>query len=196
MDITNILFKSEIRRKILARFFAGEDRRFYINEMARLVGTTQGTCRRELNKLADAGILIKSKEGNLQYYEVNKQYPFHKEFSTIIHKTIGIDASIKEALKKIEGIEYSFIFGSYAKKEFKPESDIDLVVVGDIKEDDLIKTLKDVEKSVEREINHHIYSAEEFKRKVQSSSFMKNIIRKYIMVSGDERRFRKLLKQF
>lgn len=195
MDIVNIFFKSEIRRKILVRFFSGEDRRFYINEMARLVGTTQGTCRRELNKLADAGILIKSKEGNLQYYQVNRRYPFYKEFSTIIHKTIGIDASIGEALKKIEGIDYAFIFGSYAKKEFKPDSDIDLLVVGNIKEDNLIKTLKDIEKSIEREINYHIYSAEEFKRKVQTSSFMKNITRKHIMVSGDESGFRKLLKK-
>ena len=58
MDIVNILFKSKIRQKILARFFADESRRFYINEMARLVETTQGTCRRELNKLVDMGLLM------------------------------------------------------------------------------------------------------------------------------------------
>ncbi len=55
MDIVGILFKSKIRKKILARFFADESRKFYINEMARIVNTSQGTCRRELNKLADAG---------------------------------------------------------------------------------------------------------------------------------------------
>jgi predicted transcriptional regulator len=112
----DILFRSKIRQKILSRFFADEGRRFYINEMARLVNTTQGTCRRELNKLVDMGVLTTKKEGNLLYYQVNKQTPLYREFSAIIQKTIGIEAKLKSSLQGFKGISYAFIFGSYAKR--------------------------------------------------------------------------------
>jgi predicted nucleotidyltransferase/predicted transcriptional regulator with HTH domain len=194
MDIVDILFKSKIRRKILALFFADESRKFYINEMARLVDTTQGTCRRELNKLVDMGFLMTAKEGNLQFYHVNKINPLYGEFKTIIQKTIGIEALLKDSLERVTGINFAFIFGSYAKREFKPESDIDMAVVGDVKEELLMKILKNIEKTIGREINYHIYYQKEFKEKIKANSFVRNIIKDYIMVAGDEREFRKLLK--
>ncbi len=190
----NSLFKSKIRKNILARFFADESSRFYINEMARLVGTTQGTCRRELNRLVDTGILETSREGNLQYYRINTGYPLYNEFRAIIRKTVGIEASIRNALHEVPGIDYAFIFGSYAKDELKPESDIDVAVIGAVKEPHLIEVVTDIEKSTGREINYHLYSREEFKGKLRSNSFMKNIIKEYILVVGDGKAFRKLLQ--
>ncbi len=195
MDIVNILFKSKIRQKILARFFADENRKFYINELARLINTTQGTCRRELNKLVDMGLLTTSKEGNLLYYQVTKQNPLYTEFSAIIQKTIGIEAKLKSSLYGLKGISYAFIFGSYVKREFKPESDIDIVIIGIIKEDSLIRVFRDVEKVIGREINYHIYTEKEFKNKLRTDSFIKNIIKDYIIIKGDENAFRELLKR-
>jgi predicted nucleotidyltransferase len=193
MNMVDILFKSKIRQKILSRFFADEGRKFYINEMARLVNTTQGTCRRELNKLVDVGVLTTKKEGNLLYYQVNKQTPLYREFSAIIQKTIGIEAKLKSSLQGFKGISYAFIFGSYAKREFKPESDIDVVIIGMIGEDSLIKVFKDVERAIGREINYHIYTEKEFKNKLRTDSFIKNIIKNHIIIKGDEAAFRKLL---
>ncbi len=195
MNLANILFKSKIRRKILAKFFTDESKKYYINEMARLVGTTQGTCRRELNRLIDMGILTTSREGNLRYYKVNKEYGIYKEFSSIIQKTIGIEAVLSKALGGIKGIIYAFIFGSYAKNEFKPESDIDIVVIGNVSENHLIKAFREVEKVIGREINYHIYSLKEFKTKLQTSSFAKNIIKDLIIVKGDKNELTKLLKR-
>ncbi len=195
MDIVGILFKSKIRRNILIRFFADEGRKFYINEMARLVGTSQGTCRRELNNLTDAGILISSRTGNLQYYEININSPFHNEFKTIIQKTLGIEAILKEKLQGLKGITYAFIFGSYAKNELKPESDIDIVLIGNVSEDDLINKLREVEDAVGKEMNYHLYTLNEFKAKLKTDSFIMNIIKNYIMLTGDDEEFRKLLKE-
>jgi predicted nucleotidyltransferase len=195
MDILYALFRSKIRQKILVRFFADESKRFYINEMARLVSTTQGTCRREMNKLVDMGILTTLREGNLQYYQLDKVNPLYKEFRAIVQKTIGIEAILRKAIQVVEGIAYAFIFGSYAKKEFDTESDIDIVVIGDIKEAFLMKTLKDTEKTIGREINYHIYTEKEFKEKLKTNSFIQNIIKNYIMLVGNERKFRELFKK-
>ncbi len=195
MDIIGLLFKSKIRKKILARFFADESRKFYINEMARIVNTSQGTCRRELNNLTDAGLLASSRTGNLLYYEINKDSPFHDEFRSIIQKTIGIEAVIKGKLQGLKGVTYAFLFGSYVKKEFKPESDIDIVIIGTVNEDHLVKIFRDVERSTGREINYHTYSLIEFKNQLKTNSFIKNITRNYIIVAGDYGDFRALLEK-
>lgn len=195
MDIIGLLFKSKIRKKILARFFADESRKFYINEMARIVNTSQGTCRRELNKLSDAGFLVSSRTGNLKYYEINKDSPFHDEFRAIIQKTIGIEAVIKEKLQGLKGVTYAFLFGSYVNNEFKPESDIDIVIIGTVNEDRLVKIFRDVERSTGREINYHMYSLIEFKDQLKTNSFIKNIIRNYIIVAGDYGDFSALLEK-
>ncbi len=190
-----MLFKSKIRRNILTRFFADESRKYYINEMARLVNTSQGTCRRELNRLVEAGFLFSSRKGNLQYYEINRNAPFYNEFRAIIQKTIGIEGIIRSKLKGLRGIAFAFIFGSYVKDEFTSESDIDIVIIGTISEDRIIKEIREIEISTGREINHHVYSISEFKNKIKSDSLMKNIIKKYIIVTGDDGEFKKLLNK-
>jgi predicted nucleotidyltransferase len=195
MDITGLLFKSKIRRNILTRFFADEGRKYYINEMSRLVNTSQGTCRRELNRLVDAGLLISSRVGNLQYYEINIKSPFYKEFRSIIRKTIGIEGIIRSKLHSLKGIAFAFIFGSYVKDELKPESDVDVAIIGTISEDRIMKAIREIERSTGREINYHIYSLKEFKSKMKTDSFMKIIIKKYIIVAGDDGEFRTLLKK-
>jgi len=133
-------------------------------------------------------------EGFLTKLKINKKNPFYEEFKTIIQKTIGIEALLKNALMSVEEINFAFIFGSYAKKDFRPESDIDMAVVGDVKEELLMKILKNIEKTIGREINYHLYAGKEFKEKIKANSFVRNIIKDYIMVTGDEREFRKLLK--
>ncbi len=195
MDIIGLLFKSKIRQKILTRFFTDESRKYYINEMARFVDTSQGTCRRELNKLVDMGLLASSRTGNLLYYEINTKSPFYNEFRTIILKTIGIEVILKSKLQGVKGITYAFIFGSYVKREFKHESDIDLAIIGTVTDSSLIKVLRNVERTVGREINYHLYSLEEFTNNIKTSSFMTNIIEKYIIVAGDHGEFRELLKK-
>ena len=194
MDIVDILYKSTIRRKILMWFFSDEKRRFYINEMVRIVGTTQGTCRRELNRLVNIGILSATKEGNLQYYAINVHYPLYDEFRTIIKKTIGIEAIIKTALQGSETIDFAFIFGPYALEKIDPEADIDIAVVGDISEEGLIELLRDVPLITGREINYYIYKERDFIEKLQTNSFAQNILSNFILVAGDERRLRAILQ--
>ncbi len=163
--------------------------------MARLVDTSQGTCRRELNRLANVGLLASSRTGNLQYYEINIKSPFYKEFRAIIQKTIGIEGILRKELQELQGIVYAFIFGSYVNNDFKPDSDIDIVIIGTISEDRLVKVFRNVEREISREINYHLYSVKEFKNRINTNSFTKNIIKKYILVAGYNGDFRALLKE-
>lgn len=190
----DLITKSKIRKKILRLLFANQDKAFYLSEIARAVDTSAGTCQRELRKMVSAGILIISQKAHLKFFTVNKANPLFQELRRIIRKTIGIEEELKSILKKISGIQYAFLFGSYVKKNFSANSDIDLFIIGTIDEDALIAALKPLEKSIDREVNYHLYSEKDFIVKVKKDSFLKNIIEDYILLTDNHDAFRRLLQ--
>ncbi len=67
----------------------------------------------------------------LRYYSINKKYPLLKEVKKAFELKYGLGDLIANSLKKIKEIKEAYIFGSYAKRNFGAESDIDLLIIGD-----------------------------------------------------------------
>ncbi|HAI74412.1 MAG TPA: hypothetical protein DCS28_02030 [Candidatus Moranbacteria bacterium] len=192
--MNDILGKSKIRQSILKLLFSNQEKEFYLSEIARIINASRGNAQKELKKLEETGIIKSEKRNNLRYYFLNKQNPLFTEWEGMVKKTVGIENELKNIIQKISEIEYAFIFGSYAKNDFKSESDIDLFIIGNPSEDELIKQINKLEKEINREINYHIYSEKEFKEKIKTNSFLKNIIKKYIMLTPNEKKFRKIFR--
>ncbi|MBU1178149.1 nucleotidyltransferase domain-containing protein [Patescibacteria group bacterium] len=180
------IFKSQIRSKLLRLYFTSPQARFYIRQLKEKLGVSIGNLHRELKYLESQGILSSAKEGNLKYYSLNKSYPLYKELKSIVHKTIGLEGSIKEQLKKIKNIDQAFIFGSYAKGKEAAISDIDLFIIGQPDENELIVKINKLERELDREINYHIYSQKDLnKEKKGGNSFTKTVLsEKKIMLIG------------
>ncbi|MEK7203058.1 MAG: nucleotidyltransferase domain-containing protein [Patescibacteria group bacterium] len=175
MDILN-LTKSKARTKILQLFFADTQKRYYLRELERLLGLSVGNIRRELIALEKTSLFLREKQGNQVYYSLNKQAPIFEEFKKIISKTIGLEANLKKELKKVEGIKQAFIFGSFAKGEEQSASDIDLMIIGKVNEDLLIKKISQLEFLLKREINYHLFSETEWQKKFKTNSFLKAVV--------------------
>jgi len=190
----NLITKSKIRQRLLLLFIYNPNKEYYINEAAKLVKTSSGTTQRELEKLAVFGILKKEKRANLSYFRANINNPLYHDVKSIVEKTIGIEELLKKSLDKLKQIKFSFLFGSYVKGDFNSESDIDLYVIGEIKEDEIYKVVKKVEQKIRREINYHLASAEEFKKNLTKSFFHKEILRHHLLLIGNENEFRKFIK--
>jgi predicted nucleotidyltransferase len=73
-------------------------------------------------------------------------------------------------------------------------SDIDLCIVGEIREEQLIKELDRLEIQLQREINYNLYSRSLFQRETKSSdAFLKKILMdKKIMLIGTENELRSI----
>jgi predicted nucleotidyltransferase len=167
---------------------------YYINEAAKLVKTSAGTAQRELERLVKSGFLTKEKKANLTYFKINAANPLLSDIKSIVNKTIGLEIILKEKLSGIKNINFAFLFGSYARGDFKSDSDIDLYIIGEIREDNLYKEIRKIEEKIRREINYHLSTPEEFKKKSKHSFFYKEILSKYILIIGDEDEFRKFIK--
>lgn len=175
MDIFKIT-KSKTREKILRHYFSDPKKKYYLRELEKLLDLPVGNIRRELISLADYGLFNKEKIGNLVYYSLNKQAAMYIDLKNIIFKTIGVEGELKKLLKKISGIKQAFIFGSFAKNKENSASDIDLMIVGLIDEDILMKKISRLESLLNREINYHLFSEKEWKKKKNSNSFLKEVI--------------------
>jgi predicted nucleotidyltransferase len=184
------------RAELLRLFFTNPDQSFYIQEIGRILGKKPGIFQRTLNNLEKEGILVSEYKANARYFKTNKNYPLYKELKSIVFKTVGVSGSLKEALKKVGGINFSFIYGSYAKAKENYLSDIDLVVIGNPNEDLLIKELDKLEDALKREINYKLYSLKDFKKEIKEKEpFLLEILRdKKIMLIGEEDELRKILK--
>jgi len=190
----NFITKSKIRQKILLLFLYHPERAYYINETAKIIKTSSGTAQRELEKLADSGFLKKEKNANLTYFRINPENPLLDDIKSITEKTIGLEQLLKDELGKLEQVKFAFLFGSYIKGDFKPDSDIDLYAIGDINENEFYKTIKTVEAKIMREVNYHLSSLEEFRKNLEKSFFHKEILKNYQLLIGNENEFRKFIK--
>lgn len=194
MDILK-LKKSKTRRKILQLFFSDPNKKYYLRELERILNLPVGNIRRELLGLEKAGIFKREKIGNQIYYSVNRQSPIFEEFKKIVSKTIGVEASLQKALKKIKNIKVAFIFGSYAKGKEDSLSDIDLMIVGTPDEDLLVSKIVKLEKQLNREINYHIFSEKDWKKKIKEKDpFLENVLfQPKIFLIGKDAELSKLL---
>lgn len=190
----DIITKSKIRQKIILMFVYNPDKEYYINEIAKSVMTSSGTAQRELEKLVFSGILRKEKKANLAYFRVNGENPLFGDIKNIVEKTIGIESILRKELALNKKIKFAFLFGSYVKGDFGSMSDIDIYVIGGIKEKELYRAVKKAEKTINREISYHISTEEEFKKNLRKSFFHKEILNNYLLLIGDENEFKEFIK--
>lgn len=173
----NTLISSKTKRAILKQFLSHIDEKYYVRQLAAILGLSVGTLHRELVKLEKSGILTSQNIGNLRFFQVNKNNPLFKELKQIIFKTEGVQGRAAGELKKVSGIKTAFIYGSFAKEKENASSDIDLFLIGDIVEDKLIPRISFLEGEFSREINYTIYTPEEFhKQKQRGNSFVLEVI--------------------
>jgi predicted nucleotidyltransferase len=191
----NLLLKSKIRQRIILLFFYHQDTGFYLSGIAKQVEASVGTTQRELNRLIGSDLIRIDKQLGRKIYLLNKSSPFFSELESIIRKTIGAEVELKNILKKVKGIRFAFLFGSYVKGRLKSNSDIDLFVLGDAKIDEIHAAAQAVEDKIQREINYHLTGEKEFIEKLKKNYFYKDIIRQVLLLIGDPDEFRKIIKR-
>ena len=167
------------QQKVLALFFGQPDRSFYLREVVRLADMGIGVISRELGKLADAGLLVESKQGNQNHYQANKASPIFNELRAIVKKTFGIKGLLKAAIAPLAPqLEQAFIYGSVAKGEEHAGSDVDVMLVGnDLSYSEVMQLLDSVEEQLQRPINPTIFSPVEFaERLAEGQNFLSKVM--------------------
>ena len=185
---TLYITKSKIRRDLLALFFTNPSQKYYLRELQRMLGYSAGNIRRELLRFQSDNLFSTQKTANLLYYSLNTEHPLFEELKSIIAKTVGVEGSLRKSLSSIKKLKISFIYGSFASKNQKAASDIDIMIIGDPEISDLNEEIARLEKKLKREINITLYSLEEYRAKKKSKSgFILDLLKNpKIILTGKE----------
>jgi predicted nucleotidyltransferase len=162
--------------------------RFYLRQLERMLDESLTPLRRELDKLEKNGLLFSQVEGNSKYYSVNEGFPIYSELKSIVFKTQGIANSLRQNLKKVGTIKFAFIYGSTAENTERMNSDIDLMVIGDVDIKELNSVVSKAESALIREVSYRVFTEEEIaKRRKEKDDFIMEVLKgKKIMLIGEE----------
>lgn len=147
--LAHLLFGA-YRHRVLSLLYLRPGDRLHVRMIARLTGVPAGSLHRELRQLADAGLLVAERSGNQVLYAANEASPIFHELSSMLDKTAGttptlqehaaeytiepsgrlpgVDARALAAICRKYGVKKMSLFGSAARNELRPESDVDLLV--------------------------------------------------------------------
>ena len=166
-SVSSALF-GKTRRAILALLFSRPGESFYLRQIVRLVAAGQGGVQREIGRLSSAGIITRVVRGRTAFYQANRDCPVFGELHGLVIKTAGVAEVLARALLALKDrIDVAFIFGSAAKTRLRPESDIDLFVIGSATFGDVVEAVSSAQEQLAREINPSVLDPQEFQRRMR-----------------------------
>jgi len=186
---------SPYRRQVLALLLMRPDERFHVRELARLTGISAGSLHRELKAMAEAGLLIRSRQGNQVLYQADRACSIFAELAAIFRKTVGLASLLSDALAPLaDKIQIAFIFGSMAAGTQRADSDLDICVLSDVELLEVVKAVGAVQENLHRDINPVVMSATRYAEQLATHDrFAERIYDEpRIFVIGDDAEFRKL----
>ena len=175
--IASALF-TPVQQRVLALLFGQPERRFQSAELIRLADSGTGAVHRQLQRLAGAGLVVVSSEGNQRHYQARRDSPIFLELHGLVMKTVGVVEPLREALAPLaDGIRVAFVYGSVAKGSDHAGSDLDLLVVSDkLAYADVYEALQRAEQRLARPVNPTVMKRAEWTRKrAAKDSFAKRI---------------------
>lgn len=184
-----LVFFGAYRRKVLGLLLLHPQEAFHLREIARITDTQAGTLRRELVRLTGAGVLRSEKLGNLVRYRADPDCPIFEELRSILKKTAGMGDVLRDGLAPLnDRISFAFVYGSIASGAEQHASDIDIIVVGDVRFEEVVTALFASQQVLRREVNVSVYGNAEFSVKARAEGqFLARVLQKpVLMILGNE----------
>jgi uncharacterized protein len=164
------------RSAIFQHLFLNEEG-LHLREIERRSGVNSRHLMRELHSLRDAGILLDRKVGNQVIYRLNPACPIYDDLRAIIRKTVGLADRLREELQPFANkIQLAYVYGSNARGDARSDSDVDLMLVGELSLRQLGSTIRSAGKSLNRVVNPTIYTPAEYRDELQTEgSFLHRV---------------------
>jgi predicted nucleotidyltransferase len=168
--------RSKARQRLLAYYFTNPTARLHLRGLAEWLSIDPSNLSRELHRLENGGLFRSEVSGRQKYFQLNRDYPLFDEVRSIVAKTIGAVPLIAQSLKKVEGIEGAYLYGSFARNQQDAASDIDVLVIGSPKGEALAEAMQKLERQLGREVSYTVLTRKEFdSRRTRKDAFLENV---------------------
>jgi predicted nucleotidyltransferase len=159
------LLGSDARARILVHFVVYPRSRLSVRALGRRTCVAgKRSLQIELDRLAGLGLLERSREGQAVLVGRNHSHPRWPALASLVQEYAPA-LILESVLADVPGLEAAFIFGSFARGDARPDSDIDLFVYGDgIPEGAVGKALLDASVVLDRPVDAKRYDSPTFRR--------------------------------
>jgi len=189
---------SRLELKIIDLMGRNQEKRFTINEIAKVLSESYSFVNKVINRLIKDKVIIKERIGNaylcslnlkndktialLHLNEVNRKEEFYKENKEV--KLILEDFLEKLKLRFKKNLIFVVLFGSYAKGNATKRSDIDIMVACKRKVD-ITHIIKETHAKYGKEIIPILITSTEFEKQ-KEKPIIKEIIKYHYLLYGFE----------
>ncbi len=111
--------------------------------------------RLELNRLEDAGMLVSHTDGQKKMFRVSTEHPLYEDINNIVKKYLGLDKLVEQVVKGLGGLEKVYLSGEMAEGKFSEK--IELLFLGDLREDYLEKVIERTEQLLNKKICYTVF---------------------------------------
>ncbi|WKZ23846.1 MAG: hypothetical protein QY312_03730 [Candidatus Dojkabacteria bacterium] len=173
------LLRSKTRTRILWHFLENIEVRSGLRELSRIVKLQVHAVGREIALLKKANLLLEEKTPAKNFYSLNTEHPFFDEIVSLFHKSYGVGGMIMNNKDVFSGTDFLLLTSNFLFKTPKDKYDIDILIVGSPKIDQVSIFLHNIETSLQRELLYTILTPGDFKnRKQKLDPFIWNILEK------------------
>lgn len=178
MSLAQAIF-SDRQVRLFRWLFGQPGRSFHLNELLRLSGLSSASLQQELKRLAAAGVVLSTRQGNLRMFRANPASPLYPELVSLTRKTCGVEGVLAQALAPLSPkLAHAWIYGSVARQEDTSASDVDLMLVGaELTLAEVLQHLQPAEEALGRKVNPTCYTLQEFmRRRGEPDSFVNKVL--------------------
>jgi len=171
------------------------DTKVGLRELSRIVKLQVHAVGREITLLKKSQIITEEKTPSKNFYSINRENPFFYEIVSLFNKSYGVGGMIMNNKEIFEGTDFLLLTSNYLFRTPKGKHDIDLLLVGSPKIDQVSIFIHNIEASLQREILYTIMNPTDFRnRKQKLDAFVWNILEKpSVLLVGKQE---ELLKAF
>jgi predicted nucleotidyltransferase len=164
---------SEARARLLTHFVVHPDGRDHVRALERHTDLGKRSLQVELERLQAMGLVEREVDGRrVVYRRDDANHQWRAIESLVAEYAPGL--VLRDALHDVSGIDAAFVFGSVARGDARPDSDIDLLVLGDhIDDAELGAALMQTALVLDRPLDVKRYDAKRFVRdRLAGASFL------------------------
>lgn len=160
------LFRSEMQLRLLALLLLQPERRWTLSELSSALKAPASSVHRELGRIEGAGLLIRETASKPHRFVGAKDSPLFEPLSQLLARTVSVEDDLRDALD-VPGVLAAAIHGSWAAGNRRPDSDIDVVVIGDADLRGLRRRSRSVASRAGRRIDLTLFGSDEFRALAQ-----------------------------
>ena len=154
------LITSKMRIRIIMRLFLNPKQESYLRELVTEFDVSPSQVKKELQQLRKTGLLSSSKNGRSTHYRANESHPLYPELHSMVKKALGMDRIVESIIERLGNLEMAILVDDYARG--KDTGIVDLVLIGNIDENNLSDLKKKTESYIQRKIRTLVLTRDEY----------------------------------